>query len=141
RNPLHVRYTRGHLNSSTDSDLFARNVFEALVGAELVNPSGRWRDEEVRPLIEGKLIGMWNHRFGTFLGVPWESRFGKKAEARDPSPEDLRNAEYRPVPRFWLRQADAQRLIAAKGYGTNWLLTYRHVCRAIVDARTAQVCI
>jgi hypothetical protein len=140
-NPLRVRYARGHLNSSTDSSLFTKNVFESLAATGLVDTSGWWDSEKVRPLVEGKLIGMWNHRFGTFLDVPWASRFGKKAEARDPSPAELRNAQFRSVPRFWLLASDARGLIAAKGYATRWLLTYRHVCRSIVDARTAQVCI
>jgi hypothetical protein len=141
KNPLHVRYARGHLNSSTNSNLFAKNFFEALASAGLVDKSGRWNSDELRPLIEGKLIGMWNHRFGSFLGTPWATRFGKKAEARDPFPEELRDPQFRAVPRFWLRHSDAQKLIAARNYSTNWILTYRHVCRAIVDARTAQVCI
>ncbi len=141
KNRFNVRYARGHLNSSTDSDLFSKNYYEVLTAAGLVDESGRWDSGKIHPLIEGKLIGIWNHRFGTFLGVSWTSRFGKKAEARDPTDEELRNPNYRSVPRFWLYQADAQALFTAKRYDKKWLLTYRHVCRAIVDARTAQVCI
>lgn len=140
-NRFHVRYARGHLNSSTDSNLFAKNFLETLIDEGLINDSGYWHSDEVHPLMEGKLIGMWNHRFGTFLGVPWGSRFGKKAEARSPSYDEMRDSQFRAYPRFWLRHSDAQRIIEMKKYTTNWILTYRHVCRAIVDARTAQVCI
>ncbi|MBP0588718.1 SAM-dependent DNA methyltransferase [Paraburkholderia sp. LEh10] len=139
-NPLHVRYARGHLNSSTDSGLFAANDFEALLASGSIDISGYWAPG-VRPLIEGKLIGSFNHRFGTFLDVPRKARFGKKAEARDLGEEGIANPSMRAVPRYWLREDDAEQRFSAKGCRHYWLLAYRHVCRAIVDARTAQVAI
>lgn len=141
RNFHSVRYARGHLNSSTDSGLFAENTFEALRDEGIIDDRGSWDGESVRPLVEGKLIGLYNHRFGTFEGVKRQSRFGKKAEARDPSLAELQTPTFRAIPRFWLRATDAIKLFASKNYNLDWLLTYRHVCRAFVDARTAQVCI
>ena len=139
-NRLKVRYSRGHLNSSTDSGLFAQNDFEALLERGMVDADGAWKSE-VRPLLEGKLIGSWNHRFGTFHGVPRVRRFGKKAEAREPSTSDLKNPSYRPLPRFWIGAPEADLLLAAKQPRRGWLLAFRHVCRAVVDARTGQACI
>jgi N-6 DNA Methylase len=140
-NPHSVRYARGHLNSSTDSGLFAENTYESLREIGLINERGLWDENQVRPLNEGKLIGLFNHRFGTFEGVSRKTRFGKKAEARDPTLIELQDPSFRAMPRFWLRTSATLELLAAKRYELGWVLTFRHVCRAFVDARTAQLCI
>lgn len=136
-----ARYSRGHLNSSTDSGLFSKNTFESLLEIGAIDGSGRYDAKRFRPLLEGKLIGLFNHRFGTFHGVDARTRFGKKAEARDLTASELRDPTCKVVPRFWLKIEDAEALIGKKGADRGWIVTYRHVCRAIVDARTAQICI
>ena len=140
-----VRYAQGHINSATGSDLFGTNTFENLESrggclfrdSTFSIPNG----ERFIPLYEGKFIGQQNHRFGTFAGVTPARRFGVKAEANAPSPDELQEPDYEILPRYWLREADAARLLEAKGCTHQWLFAFRDVCRAVVDARTVQACV
>ena len=139
--PHHVRYRRGHLNSSTNSGLFKANTYETIADRLTESPDQEGWTSDLKPLAEGKLIASHNHRFGTFRGIPPKRRFGKKAQPNRPSLEDLQNPSFRPIPRFWLEATDAEVLFEKSGWHRDWVLTFRHVCRAIVDARTAQFCI
>lgn len=139
-NSHQVIYSRGHLNSSTHSRLFSKNRYEILRDQNLIDDKDEWDETKIRSLIEGKLMALYNHRFGTFQGVSSKTRFGKKAQARTPTIEELQNPNFRSMPRFWLKNNDAQDLINSKSVEDHgWMLTYRHICRAIVDARTAQM--
>jgi hypothetical protein len=139
-NPHKARYSRGLLNSSSDSTLFAEYTFEKLVDQGHIDEYGRWSDD-FAPLIEGKLIASFNHRFGTFEGTDPKKRFGKKAEAKGPLLWQLQDPEYQLTPRFWLKLSEAQKLYERKRTVHSWSLCFRHVCRSIVDARTAQIAI
>ena len=91
--------------------------------------------------LRAKLFASFNHRFGSFRDVPSRSRFGKKAQPERSSLGQLANPNYRPMPRFWLRSEDHRELRLKARTKNGWILAFRHVCRAIVDARTAQACI
>lgn len=144
-NKWEVRYSQGHLNSATGSPLFAENTLESLMarGATLARDSSFTLQDGIRlvPVYEGKFIGQMNHRFGTFADVPVKKRFGTKAEANDPSLQDLQCPDYEILPRYWIEESDAQSLYKSKRTIRGWLFTFRDVCRAIVDARTVQACI
>jgi len=142
--PRKVHYTQGHLNSASDSPLFADNTLEQLIakGAKLgPNETFRLGDEVWIPLYEGKYIGQLNHRFGTFQGVDASRRFGVKAEARLCTVEELGEPGFEVQPRYWLSDDHARLAYSAKGTNLEWLFVFRDVCRAIVDARTVQACI
>jgi hypothetical protein len=139
-----VKYAQGHLNSASGSTLFAEHTLEQLLAL-----GAQWgdrcelhlKDDSFLPLYEGKFIAQMNHRFGTFEGVAVDRRFGTKAEARNPSRQQLEDPDYEVMPRYWLRESDAKALYKQKGTLLPWLFSFRDVCRAIVDARTVQACL
>lgn len=142
--PWEVHYTQGHLNSASDSPLFADNTLEQLIanGAQLgLDGSFRLGDEVWMPLYEGKYIGQLNHRFGTFEGIEASRRFGVKAEARLCTQKELWEPGFEIQPRYWLSEGHARDAYSAKRTTLEWLFAFRDVCRAIVDARTVQACI
>ncbi len=143
-NPWNVHYTQGHLNSASDSSLFADNSLEQMEARGAVRDSREWfhvEGESFLPLYEGKYISQLNHRFSTFAGVPQSRRFGVKAEATKVSISQLQDPTFEIQPRYWLAATDATSCFSNKGTEHNWLFGFRDVCRAIVDARTVQACI
>ena len=143
-NPWDTQYTQGHLNSASDSELFADLTFEQLAesGAELMpGEILAVNGQSYVPLYEGKYIAQQNHRFATFEGVSVRDRFGVKAEAVRVSQDQLGNPAFEVRPRYWLNSADAEVAYAAKRTEHAWLFVFRDVCRAIVDARTVQACV
>ena len=143
-NPWRVRYTQGHLNSASGSNLFSELTLENLTnrGAKLQSNQNFMLDGNLfLPLYEGKFIGQANHRFGTFEGVDAERRFGVKATPNSVSTTSLANSKYEIQPRYWLAENDAFALYGQKQTKLNWLFSFRDVCRAIVDARTVQACV
>jgi hypothetical protein len=135
---------KGHLNSATASGDFKENTFEQLTerGGRVL-PTGEFQigDDTWLPLYEGKYIHQFNHRLGTFEGVPREKRFGRKAEPEEVPAEKLADPSYSIRPRYWLGKVDAERVFKRKATSAPWILAFRDICRAIVDARTVQACI
>jgi hypothetical protein len=143
-NPWSVHYSQGHLNSASDSGLFADNTLEQLQSAGAVLDDKQWlhRDNEIfMPLYEGKFIAQFNHRFSSFAGVPVQNRFGVKAEAINSTSSQLGNASFEIQSRYWLAGSAAEECFSTKGTQYEWLFGFRDVCRAIVDARTVQACV
>ena len=143
-NPWRIHYAQGHLNSASDSGLFADNTFEQLEGRGAIIDHKEWFHQEelsFLPLYEGKYIAQLNHRFSSFDGVPVQRRFGVKAEARNSSPSQLEDPSFEVRPRYWLAASDATHCFSAKETYYEWLFGFRDVCRAIVDARTVQACV
>ncbi len=142
--PWGIHYTQGHLNSASSSSLFANNTYEQLhEHGAVLDHKGWFRNgnEYYVPLYEGKFIAQLNHRFATFDGVPEKRRFGVKAEAIRVNVQQLQDAEYEILPRYWLKRSDAEEVFSAKGTQLDWLFGFRDVCRAVVDARTVQACV
>jgi hypothetical protein len=143
-NPWSVHYSQGHLNSASDSGLFADNTLEQLQSAGAVLDDKQWlhRDNEIfMPLYEGKFIAQFNHRFSSFAGVPVQNRFGVKAEAINSTSSQLGNPSFEIQSRYWLAGSAAEECFSNKGTQYEWLFGFRDVCRAIVDARTVQACV
>lgn len=143
-NPWSIRYTQGHLNSASDSGLFAENTLEQLEarGGRVVSQNlVQVEDEVFLPLYEGKFIAQLNHRFGSFEGVAAAERFGTKAETKSPTILQLTEPSYEITPRYWLPFSSAERFYCKKRTNHDWLFAFRDVCRAIVDARTVQACV
>jgi hypothetical protein len=143
-NPWRIHYAQGHLNSASDSSLFADNTLEQLEGSGAVLDQKEWfhrEEQSFMPLYEGKYIAQLNHRFSTFAGVPVQRRFGVKAEAINSAPAQLEDPRYEIRPRYWLAASDATECFSAKETRYEWLFGFRDVCRAIVDARTVQACV
>lgn len=128
------------LHSSGDSALFTDNTAEALnASPDSVLPDGTWELEgSYLPYYEGKMIRSFNHRHGTFEGVPQHARFGTKAEPKHPPAETLNDPFWLPWPRYWVRSSDANAAFSKKDCQSQWLLALRKVCRGLVDARTVQ---
>jgi methylase of polypeptide subunit release factors len=142
-NPWRIRYVT-MLHSSGDSALFAGNRFEELIaqGYELGSSSRFTKgSEQLLPLYEGKFIHLYNHRFGTFEGIPREKRFGVKAEPKDPTVKQLTDPTYEILPRYWVNSRDFDNTRRQKGLARSWMFALRNVCRGLVDARTTQGCI
>jgi len=143
-NPWSVHYSQGHLNSASDSGLFADNTLEQLLSTGATLDDKQWfhrGDEAFMPLYEGKYIAQCNHRFSSFAEVPVQNRFGVKAEAINSSTSQLEEPSFEIQPRYWLAASVAARCFVTKKTQYEWLFGFRDVCRAIVDARTVQACI
>jgi hypothetical protein len=143
-NPLRIHYAQGHLNSASDSGLFADNTLEQLEATGAILDDKEWfhrADQSFMPLYEGKYIAQLNHRFSSFAGVPVRHRFGVKAEATNSGTSNLENPRFEIRPRYWLAESHAAQRFSIKDTRYEWLFGFRDVCRAIVDARTVQACI
>ncbi|MGD0358596.1 MAG: N-6 DNA methylase [Terracidiphilus sp.] len=94
-------------------------------------------DEEVYvPLLEGKHIHGFTHRFATYEGIPESNRFGIKAATAAPLGDQLANPAYEPLPRYWVNQVAWRKQCAATTISCGWCIAFRDVTNLISNART-----
>jgi hypothetical protein len=99
-------------------------------------------DEEVYvPLLEGKHIHGFTHRFATYEGIPESDRFGIKAATAAPRKEQLANSAYEPLPRYWVNQVAWRKQCAATTIRCGWCIAFRDVTNLISNARTTMATI
>jgi hypothetical protein len=140
-NPWSVQYyTMFHMTN--DSSAF--RDMESLEAVSASLPSPLWDTLEGRfsSVLEGKLFAQYDHRHGTFLGVPRNERFGVKAEPNHPSEAERQDPAYQCISRFWIHDATVEsnyveRLEARPG----GVLVFRDVCRTHTDVRTVRAAI
>ena len=132
-NPWRLSFAR-LFDMSNDSGIFkTANDYEAAHGMRC--ESG-WMVDEVAagskvasglhlPLYEAKLVHHYDHRWATYDGI--DSRDVTQFEKCDP--------RYEITPRYWVRESDVRDRLSAKGWGHQWLLGWRDICRS-TDERT-----
>lgn len=137
-NPFGVLYfTMFHMTS--DSGLF--RDMETLQQTSPGGPSQRWSTikGQFLPVLEGKLFDLFDHRHGTFRGIPRVARFGIKAEPNHPTIQDRLDPTYECLPRYWVSASDVQsRYFERIGFEPGGVLVFRDVCRTHTDFRTVR---
>jgi len=135
-NPWGLRFL-SMFHMTDDSALFR-------IGADLV--SAGWRlsvdrfekdGRSMLPLYEAKMIYQYNHRRGTFEGLPP----GKRPH-RLPSPSDARLADtgYAVLPFYWVSEEETNTRLDGVWHH-EWLLGWRDVTDSRASARTVVACI
>ncbi|MBO0863049.1 MAG: hypothetical protein J2P21_32055, partial [Chloracidobacterium sp.] len=117
---------------------------ETLQDESNYTPNSRWntRQGEYLALLEGKLFDLFDHRHGTFDGVPRTNRFGIKAEPNHPSLEQRINPSFQCLPRYWVPKGEVDsRFNQRLGFVPSGILTFRDVCRTHTDLRTVRAAI
>ena len=140
-NPWAVTYyTMFHMTN--DSSLF--RDMESLQSQSPNEAKPIWMTKEGQyvTLLEGKLYDLFDHRHGTFEGVPRKSRFGIKAEPNHPTTEEKEQPLSSCLPRYWVPVDEVRsRYVERLGYQPSGVLTFRDVCRTHTDLRTVRACI
>src|SRR5207253_4957306 len=100
-----IEFRQGLFNMTSDKKLFdtreglhdrgltlSGNIFAHANGTSL-------------PLYEAKLTSQFNHRHGTFDGVPPADRFGTRAQTIKPTTENLCDPYWQILPRYWVDES------------------------------------
>ncbi|WP_437533141.1 N-6 DNA methylase [Sorangium sp. So ce726] len=125
------------LHMANDSGLFrSRKELERDGG---ILDAGRYfvGSKEYLPLLESKMLYLWNHRFGDFaLLTP-----GEREHILPQVPDDLLGrAHYLTSPRYWVEvQEVSERLDSA--WNRSWVLGWRRVTDARSSVRTLVACV
>ena len=93
------------------------------------------------PLLEGKHIHGYTHRFATYEGIPEAARFGIKAATNSPTEKQLCDPQYEPLPRYWVNQDVWQKGCAQPIIDNGWCIAFRDVTNLISNARTTMATI
>lgn len=127
---------------SNDSYLFLDS--ETLQSQSKEGPRPQWttKKEIYLSLLEGKLFDIYNHRHGTFDGIPRNKRFGIKAEPNHPNENLLQDPFYSSIPRYWVKEEEVNKKYQKMlGYIPSAVLVFRDVCRTHTDLRTVRASI
>ncbi|MDF2627554.1 MAG: putative type modification enzyme [Symbiobacteriaceae bacterium] len=119
-NPWGIRFLR-MFDMSGDSGLFRTAAQLAPAGA---------RGERWLPLYEAKMIHQFDHRFGTFAGLPGRPNYAPVAR---PTDAELADPAYDPDPWYWVPAEEAKGRIAAAGWGYDWLFGLRSITNAAAE--------
>lgn len=93
------------------------------------------------PLLEGKFIQQYNHRFSSFEGIPRENRFGIKPGTYSPNNEQKKNPKYHIIPRYWISEEDLNEDFKKRGVNHRWEICTRDITNVISNTRTVMACI
>ncbi|WP_411868818.1 Eco57I restriction-modification methylase domain-containing protein [Vulcanococcus limneticus] len=107
-NPWGIRFMR-MLDMSNDSHLF----FEEPARDRL-------------PLYEAKLIHHYDHRWATY---------SPDGSSSDVALADKQDPEFQLRPRYWVNREEVSDRLSAQGWGQQWLMGWRDICRG-TDERT-----
>ncbi|MBI1918502.1 MAG: N-6 DNA methylase [Planctomycetes bacterium] len=88
--------------------------------------------ERYLPLYEAKFVRPFNHRAATFADVDPTVRFRTHAAARAATAEQLADAKFVVLPRYWV----PAKAVRARAGGATWFLGFRNAISAVADARS-----
>lgn len=114
---------QGFFNMTSSSDLFEKEPI----------PNGV-------PLYEAKYIGCYDHRHGTYEGIPLNKRYGMRAGTNPVSADQKANRTYRITPRYWVGQEEVYKRVP-DGYSREWLIAIRRIVRSSTDERVSMATI
>ena len=139
-NPWGISYKQGFYNMSSDSDVFSENTLEKLNndGLEL-GRDGIFRnnDNKYLPLWEGKFFQQFDHRFGSFEGIPKEKRFGRRAGTKKVAVDEKQNKNYEIIPRYWVEDTDFEKEKRKTDWDEDWLFAFRETGGSASNSRTS----
>jgi len=138
-NPWGITYhTLYHMTN--DSDVFDENTKESLEDDEFsLGKDGIFKkdSETYLPLYEAKYIHQFDHRYGTFEGIPKEDRFKRRASTRDLTDQQKKDVDYEIIPRYWVAEEDFREDTENLDWDREWVFAFRDVARVTSDRRTA----
>jgi hypothetical protein len=134
-NPFDLRFKQ-YFNESDDAGLFRRNDELGVAEQELIASPAFTADRTFLPLIEPKYFQLFDHRFGTYGGVPAATRYGRKAPTRSPRTDEKANPLFFQLPRYWIDKLafDERRDL---GWDRGYLFAFRGISNVNTNARTA----
>jgi len=92
------------------------------------------------PLYESKLVRQFDHRNATFDGIPVKDRFKIHAGTNKPTIDDLKDAQWTPLPRYWVKASDVTSKLT-NNWKYNWFIGFRNAISATADARSTTFCV
>jgi hypothetical protein len=123
-NQWSIRFMQGLFNMASDSGIFRTKAQMEASGAALVG--NRYRDAEggFLPLVEGKMVHHFDHRFGTYEGqTQAQANQGKLPELDDDAHAD---PSLMTLPEYWVPHRDVSEQL--DGIWTRgWLLGWRDI--------------
>ena len=135
-NPFQTRFKQ-QFNVTDDAHLFQNET-------ELLYERGAKRDGQLfildgtdyLPLNEPKFFQLFDHRFGTFDGVPDAEKLGRKASTRRPELQEKQSADFVAEPRYWVPrdEFDSKRDVE---WNREYYFVYRGITNISTNARTA----
>jgi len=135
-NPWGVSFRQGLFNMTSDSGLFCtRRQLEAS-DFELIGNRYEKGGDVYSPLYEAKMVQQYDHRHGTFEGIPQSSLFKMKAPTNEPSLEQLGDPTFQILPRYWVAVEDVEHAIPVE-WRHEWFIVFRNVIQPMTNARCA----
>lgn len=123
----------GLFHMANDSHLFLERRSLEEAGWTLVGNRFTRANEEYLPLLEGKMIHFFDHRFGTYEGqTRAQANQGKLPEVNDDQHTD---PSFVPLPKYWVSRKEIEARVAGR-WEKHWFLGWRDVTGATV-LRTA----
>jgi hypothetical protein len=138
-NPWGIRYHR-MFDMKNDAARFVDNTLEPLLeaGWEL-GGDGIFRraDERMLPLYEAKLFDCYDHRHGTFEGVPRTRRFVRKATPSRPTAANKTNPCYEVMARYWVHEDDFSEKTRELHWEHDWVFALQDITRSTTMQQSA----
>lgn len=120
------------LHMGDDSGLFKTEEQLAEDHFQRVGSSWLSAAQKYIPLLEAKLCHQFDHRAGTFDGVPRTARFGTHPATRDLADSEHLNPNSSAEPRYWVPEGEIRARIGNPGF----LLAFRDAVSAVADSRS-----
>ncbi|HWL74226.1 MAG TPA: hypothetical protein VNQ74_10160, partial [Burkholderiaceae bacterium] len=120
------------LHMGDDSHLFKTE--DQLRAGGYERAADRWTKADAMyvALLEAKLCHQYDHRAGTFDGIPKEARFGTHPATRDMTDGEHNDPTSFAEPRYWVPDNEVRRRIGNRSF----LLSFRDAVSAVADARS-----
>lgn len=135
-----IRYTTGLHMSSDASEL--RTIEELMAeGYSLDKNIFKANKRNYFPLLEGKLLHQYDHRFATFDGIAKEKRFGIKAATNLPTDSQKSDKAFEVIPRYWVSEEYRNNDKLSRRLYTDWSITFRDTTNVISNFRTFVACV
>ena len=148
RNPWGLKFKQGLFNMASDSGLF--RSADNLADARFDGWAHRRGTTTFLPLYEAKMLGHFDHRFGTYSEAT-QAQINKGTLPRPPA-EQHDDPDMEPLVRYWVSEDDiptgtrdkdgrevmepgVRSRLAAKGWDRDWQLGWRDIARSS-DMRT-----
>jgi hypothetical protein len=129
-NPWGLRFMR-MFDMANDSGLFKTQVELHAAGGRLQGSRFVGKLAEHVPLIEAKMVHLFDHRYGDYA----DRREGSQdTQLPDVADEKLCDPDYQPMARYWLPAAEIEDRLS-EVWSRGWLLGWRDICRS-TDERT-----
>ena len=147
-NPWGVVFKQGLFNMTGDSALFRTSAqLAAAAGvrssqgwsvpktdSESINETpGRWG-----PLVEGKLINHFDHRYGTYAARSKRPTYS--ASLPEPSLSERRDPSFEIEPWYWVHEDAVDEALRNNNWSRDWLCGWRDVTKALNERTTIISC-